>query len=81
VALLDEPARAQFALALGKVFTAGVGMSLVGLAASLFLPPVHFETVAAAAGGQMLAAEMANLEPDDEPSCLADAKATPNHLP
>jgi hypothetical protein len=36
--------------------------------ATLFLPPVDFSSgVPAAAGEQMLAAEMANLEPEDEP--------------
>jgi Na+/melibiose symporter-like transporter len=60
---LDASARAQFAIALSKVFEAGVVMSAIGLAASFALPPVQFTYgMSTADGGRMLAAEMANLE-------------------
>jgi EmrB/QacA subfamily drug resistance transporter len=66
VVALEAPARAQFALALGRVFAAGAVMSLIGLAASFALPPVHFGgDVSPAEGGRMLAAEMTMLQSED----------------
>jgi hypothetical protein len=59
-------------------------MSAVGLAASFLLPPVDFsQGVAASAGGQMLAAEMTNLEPSSEPAPLLPDRAdgTPRAVP
>ena len=39
----------------------------------MFLPPVDFSSgIAAAAGEQMLAAEMTNLEPDGEPVAVRE---------
>jgi EmrB/QacA subfamily drug resistance transporter len=71
---LDAPARAQFALALSRVFAAGVVMSAIGLAASFALPPVQFARgVPAAAGGRMLAAEMATLHSRDGSDLAPDA--------
>src|SRR6185295_1618462 len=39
---LTEPIRDQFAMGLHRVFLAGLLVSLAGLIATLFLPPVHF---------------------------------------
>ncbi|HVH29885.1 MAG TPA: MDR family MFS transporter [Vicinamibacterales bacterium] len=73
---LDAPARAQFALALGRVFAAGAVMSAIGLAASFALPPVQFAAgVPAAAGGRMLAAEMATVQSGDGPDRESTATA------
>jgi EmrB/QacA subfamily drug resistance transporter len=73
---LEAPARAQFALALGKVFAAGGVMSAIGLAASFALPPVRFASgISTAAGGRMLAAEMATLQPEDGTDQVPDADA------
>ena len=36
----------------------------------MFLPPVDFTGVSASAGEQLLAAEMTNLEAEDEPVCV-----------
>ena len=70
---LSGPAREQFASALHRVFTAGMFVSAAGLIGALFLPPIAFgRGPAAAAGEQMLAAEMANLEPEDEPVSVRD---------
>jgi hypothetical protein len=70
---LSEPVRDQFAGALHRVFTMGAMVSAAGLVGALFLPPVAFgRGVAASAGEQMLAAEMANLEPEDEPVSVPD---------
>jgi MFS family permease len=60
--------RLQFASALHEVFLAGAGIAALALIVTFFLPPVNFARgVPAAAGEQMLAAEMTNLEPEDEP--------------
>ncbi|MBI4263793.1 MAG: MFS transporter [Acidobacteria bacterium] len=73
-ALLSGPARLQFAAALHQVFMAGAVLAAASLVATFFLPPVDFSRgVGAAAGEQMLAAEMANLEPEDEPVGVADS--------
>jgi EmrB/QacA subfamily drug resistance transporter len=73
--MLEGPARAQFALALSRVFTAGAVMSAVGLIASFLLPPLDFATVAAGAGEQMLTAEMASLTAEGEPTSLVSDRA------
>ena len=52
-------------------FAAGAVVSGAGLLATLFLPPVQFSHgVPAAAGEQLIEAEMANLNPDDEPVAI-----------
>jgi predicted MFS family arabinose efflux permease len=72
-AMLSGPARLQFAAALHQVFIAGTVLAGVSLLATLFLPPFDFSSgVPAAAGEQMLAAEMTNLEPADEPVTVPD---------
>jgi len=72
-AMLTGPARVQFAAALHQVFMAGTVLAGTSLLATLFLPPVDFSSgVPAAAGEQMLAAEMTNLEPADEPVAVPD---------
>lgn len=73
---LEGAARAQFAHALGRVFAAGGLMSAIGLALSFVLPPVNFSRgVPAAAGEQLLAAEMANLESNGDPQALVRDEA------
>jgi MFS family permease len=65
---LSGPLRLQFAAALHDVFVAGAGIAMTALAVTFFLPPVQFSRgVPSAAGEQMIAAEMTNLEPEDEP--------------
>jgi EmrB/QacA subfamily drug resistance transporter len=65
---LSGPLRLQFAAALHDVFVAGAGIAVTALAVTFFLPPVQFARgVPSAAGEQMIAAEMTNLEPEDEP--------------
>jgi hypothetical protein len=67
-AMLTGAARLQFAAALHPVFIAGAVLAAASFIATLFLPPVDFSKgVPTAAGEQMLAAEMTNLEPKDEP--------------
>jgi EmrB/QacA subfamily drug resistance transporter len=71
--LLSGAARVQFAGALHNVFVAGAVVSLLGLIATLFLPPVDFAYgVQSAAGERLIAAEMTNLEPEDEPITVAE---------
>jgi EmrB/QacA subfamily drug resistance transporter len=71
--LLAGPVRLQFASALHQVFVAGAVLAGAALLATFFLPPVDFgRGVPAAAGEQMLAAEMTNLEPEDEPVAIRD---------
>jgi len=68
VLALTPAMRTQFAGALHQVFVAGALVSAGGLLASLFLPAVDFgRGVRSGAGEEMLTAEMANLEPEDEP--------------
>ena len=68
---ITGPVRDQFAAALHRVFVAGTVVSGAGLVATLFLPPVHFsQGVPAAAGEQMIEAEMTNLNPEDEPVAI-----------
>jgi hypothetical protein len=72
-AMLTGVARLQFAAALHQVFIAGTVLAAASLLATLFLPPVDFASgVPAAAGEQMLAAEMTNLEPEGEPVAVPD---------
>ena len=72
-AMLSGPARLQFAAALHHVFIAGTVLAGASVVATLFLPPVDFSSgVPAAAGEQMLAAEMTNLEPEDEPVAVPE---------
>jgi EmrB/QacA subfamily drug resistance transporter len=72
-AMLSGPARLQFAAALHHVFMAGTVLAAASFLATLFLPPVDFSSgVPAAAGEQMLAAEMTNLDPQDEPVAVRD---------
>jgi len=72
-AILSGPARLQFAAALHHVFMAGTVLAGTSLLATLFLPPVDFSSgVPAAAGERMLAAEMTNLEPADEPVAVPE---------
>jgi len=71
--MLTGPARLQFAAALHQVFVAGTVLAGASLVATLFLPPVDFSSgVPAAAGEQMLAAEMTSLEPEDEPVAVPE---------
>jgi MFS family permease len=68
---ITGPVRDQFAAALHRVFVAGTVVSGAGLVATLFLPPVNFsQGVPAAAGEQMIEAEMTNLNPEDEPVAI-----------
>ena len=70
---LSAPVRAQFDAALHRVFVSGAVVSAAGLIASLFLPSIDFRRgVSAAAGEQMLQAEMTNLEPEDEPVAVRE---------
>lgn len=72
-AMLTGAARLQFATALHHVFIAGTVLAATSLLATLFLPPVDFSGgVTAGAGEQMLAAEMTNLEPEDEPVGISE---------
>lgn len=71
--MLTGAARLQFAAALHQVFVAGAVIAGASFVATLFLPPVDFSRgVPAAAGEQLLAAEMTNLEPEDEPVTLPE---------
>jgi EmrB/QacA subfamily drug resistance transporter len=72
---LTGPLRLQFAAALHDVFLAGGAIATAALAVTFFLPAVNFNRgVPSAAGEQMIAAEMTNLEPQDEPVGIS----TPN---
>ena len=72
-AALSPSVRAQFAAALHRVFLAGAIVSAAGLLATLFLPSVSFaKGVTPNAGEEMLQAEMANLEPEDEPIAVPE---------
>jgi EmrB/QacA subfamily drug resistance transporter len=70
--VLTGAARTQFAAALHQVFLAGAGTAFVALIVTFFLPSVSFASVSHGAGEQMLAAEMTNLEPQDEPVGVQD---------
>jgi EmrB/QacA subfamily drug resistance transporter len=68
---LTGAARAEFAAALHEVFVAGALLAGASLVATFFLPPVDFSRgLTPGAGEQMLAVEMANLEPEDEPIAI-----------
>jgi EmrB/QacA subfamily drug resistance transporter len=72
-ATLAGPVRAQFAAALHRVFVTGAVVSAVGLVATFFLPAVSFARgVPGSAGEKLIQAEMANLEPADEPVSVRD---------
>jgi hypothetical protein len=72
-AMLTGAARLQFAAALHQVFIAGTVLAGGSFVATLFLPPVDFSGgVSAATAERMLAAEMANLEPEDEPVAVPE---------
>ena len=71
-AMLTGAVRLQFAAAGGgalhNVFIAGAVAAAASLVATSFLPPVDLSAgVGASTGERMLEAEMATLEPDDEP--------------
>ena len=71
--MLTGAAREQFASGLHRVFLAGTFVSAAGLLATFFLPAVSFSRgVPGGAGEQMLTAEMANLEPEDEPVAIPE---------
>ena len=68
VVALGGAMRLQFAAALHQVFVVGTFVSGAGLVGTWFLPHVDFgRGVRGGAGEELLAAEMANLEPEDEP--------------
>ena len=70
---LSGALRLQFAAALHQVFVVGTVVSGAGLIGTLFLPHVDFTRgVRSSAGEELLAAEMANLEPDDEPMVVPE---------
>jgi EmrB/QacA subfamily drug resistance transporter len=72
-ATLTPPMRAQFAAALHRVFVSGTLVSAAGLVATFFLPAVSFARgVPDSAGEKMIQAEMANLEPEDEPVAVPE---------
>jgi MFS family permease len=64
---LTPETREQFAWALHRVFLAGGLVSAAALIASFFLPHLRFDHLSAMAGEQLIEAEMASLEPGDEP--------------
>jgi EmrB/QacA subfamily drug resistance transporter len=71
--VLSAPVRDQFAIGLHRVFLAGLVVSVAGLVATFFLPPVHFtRATKSGAGEQMIEAEMTNLRPEDEPVAVPD---------
>jgi len=70
---LSDPVREQFALALHRVFVSGALVSAAGLVATFFLPSISFSRgVPDSAGERMIQAEMANLDPEDEPVAVPE---------
>jgi hypothetical protein len=69
---LPPEMRAQFAAALHRVFLLGAVVSIGCLAGTLALPPVHFGEQRSSAGEEMLEAEMATFDRDDEPVVVED---------
>lgn len=70
---LGSAARQLFAEALHQVFLGGAVTAAAAFVLALFLPAVDFSrTLNTGAGEQMLTAEMANLEPEDEPIVVGD---------
>ncbi len=70
---LTGPARLHVAAALHQVFMAGAATAVVALIVTFFLPEVDLSRgVSHATGEQMIAAEMTNLEPEDEPVAVSD---------
>lgn len=73
VLALSAPLRGQFAFALHQVFVAGAVVSGAGLLATLFLPHVDFgRGVKDNAGEELIQAELANIEPNDEPVAIRE---------
>jgi predicted MFS family arabinose efflux permease len=71
--ILSGEAREHFAAALHQVFVAGAVTAGAAFVLSFLLPAVKFGAeVKTATGEQMIAAEMANLEPDDEPVVVGE---------
>jgi EmrB/QacA subfamily drug resistance transporter len=71
--LLAPAVRLQFFAALHRVFIAGALVSLAGLVGTLFLPRVDFSRgVPPNSGEELIAAEMANLEPREEPVAVVE---------
>jgi hypothetical protein len=72
--LAENPGlKTLFATALHDVFIAGAVVSGAGLVATLFLPAVDFTRgVRGAAGEEMLTAEMANLDRENEPVAIPE---------
>ena len=71
--VLTAAAREQFAAALHQVFIAGTIAAVGALVMTFFLPAIDLHKgVPAAAGEQMIAAEMTNLEAGDEPVGVRD---------
>ena len=68
---LDEATRLHLAGALQQVFALGAGMTLLALVSCFFLPPVDFSKgVPSGSGERLIEAEMAVLEPADEPQAV-----------
>jgi hypothetical protein len=64
---LSPDLQAHFASALHLVFVAGAIVSAAALITSLFLPSIHFGPVKAMAGEELIEAEMASLDRNNEP--------------
>jgi EmrB/QacA subfamily drug resistance transporter len=72
-AALSAPVRDQFARALHQVFVLGAVVSGTSFVGSLFLPHVDFhDGVRSSVGEEMLTAEMATLDCDDEPVAVSE---------
>ena len=70
---LSGAARLHFSAALHQVFLLGTAITSGALVLTFFLPAVDFHRgVTANAGEEMIAAEMTNLQPDDEPIAVPD---------
>ena len=71
--ILSGEAREHFAAALHQVFIAGAVTAGAAFVLALLLPAIKFGAeVKTATGEQMIAAEMTNLEPDDEPVVVGE---------
>jgi EmrB/QacA subfamily drug resistance transporter len=72
---LDPATAARLVSALRVVFGIGAAISAVSVLPALALPPLDFtRRTSPQAGEQLLAAELATLEPADEPSSLRDER-------
>ena len=67
VMALSPDLQAHFASALHLVFVAGAAVSVAALVTSFFLPSVHFGPTASMAGEELIEAEMASLDRNNEP--------------